>query len=152
MALGQLAFAGLFFGAFAVVLDIVAEFVSSDIPAFGKAYDMAIDDGFYHLVQDSGDGLSSVAFGLFLNLGPKVLDDLSEAWIGPIQAFDIAIHGCDILVTEGLLVIFLLLDHTLDQHQDIGIVDLIDLDRLQFIVDIQLILAVHFWIPALDLR
>ena len=59
---------------------------------------------------------------------------------------------CDILVTEGLLVIFLLLDHTLDQHQDIGIVDLIDLDRLQLIVDVQLILAVHFWIPALDLR
>ena len=70
----------------------------------------------------------------------------------PVQALDIAIHGCDILVTQGLLLIFLLLDHTLDQHQDIGIVDLIDLDRLQFIVDVQLILAVHFWIPALDLR
>ena len=77
LALGQLAFAGLFFGTLAVVLDIVAEFVGSDIPVFGKAYDMAIDDRFDHLIQDSGDGLSSVAFGLFLDLGPKVLDDLS---------------------------------------------------------------------------
>ena len=76
LALGQLAFAGLFFGTFAVVLDIVAEFVGSDIPAFSEAYDMAIDDGFNHLVQDSGDGLPSVAFGLFLDLGPEVLDDL----------------------------------------------------------------------------
>ena len=76
LALGQLAFAGLFFGAFAVVLDIVAEFVGSDIPIFGEAHDMAIDDRFDHLVQDSGDGLSSVAFGLFLDLGPKILDDL----------------------------------------------------------------------------
>ena len=76
LALGQLAFAGLFFGAFAIVLNIVAEFVGSDIPAFGKAYDMAINDGFDHLVQDSGDRLSSVAFGLFLDLGPEVLDDL----------------------------------------------------------------------------
>ena len=76
LALGELAFAGLFFGAFAVVLDIVAQFVDSDIPVFGKAYDMAIDDGFDHLVQDSGDGLSSVAFGLFLDLGPEILDDL----------------------------------------------------------------------------
>ena len=113
---------------------------------------MAIDDGFDHLVQDSGDGLSSVAFGLFLDFGPEVLDDLRQAWIGPVQALDIAIHGCDILVTQGLLVILLLLDHALDQHQDIGIVDLIDLDRLQLIVDVQFILAVHFWIPALDLR
>jgi hypothetical protein len=66
----------LFFSTFAVVLDIVAQFVGSDIPVFSKAYDMAIDDGFDHLVQDSGDGLSSVAFGLFLDLGPEVLDDL----------------------------------------------------------------------------
>ena len=51
-----------------------------------------------------------------------------------------------------MLLIFLLLDHTLDQHEDIGIVDLIDLDRLQLIVDVQLVFAVHFWIPALDLR
>lgn len=76
LALGQLAFAGLFFRAFAVVLDIVAQFVGSDLPVFGEAFDMAIDDGFDHLVQDSGDGLSSVAFGHFLDLGPEVLDDL----------------------------------------------------------------------------
>ena len=76
LALGQLAFAGLFFGTFAVVLDIVAQLVGSDIPVFGKAYNMAIDDGFDHLVQDSGNGLSSVAFRLFLDLGPEVLDDL----------------------------------------------------------------------------
>lgn len=76
LALGQLAFAGLFFCTFAVVLDIVAELVGSDIPDFGEADDMAFNDGFDHLVQDSGDRLSSVAFGLFLDLGPKVLDDL----------------------------------------------------------------------------
>ena len=45
LALGQLAFAGLFFGTFAVVLDIVAELVGSAIPVFGKAYDMAFNDG-----------------------------------------------------------------------------------------------------------
>lgn len=45
LTLGQLAFAGLFLGAFAVVLNIVAQLVSSDIPVFSKAYDMAIDDG-----------------------------------------------------------------------------------------------------------
>ena len=76
LALGQLAFAGLFFGAFAVVLDIVAQLVGSDIPVFSEADDMAIDDRFDHLVQDSGDGLSSIAFGLFLDLGPEILDDL----------------------------------------------------------------------------
>ena len=76
LALGQLAFTSLFFSAFAVVLDIVAQLVGSDIPVFSKAYDMAIDDGLDHLVQDSGDRLSSVAFGLFLDLGPEVLDDL----------------------------------------------------------------------------
>ena len=76
LALGELAFTGLFFGTLAIVLDIVAQFVGSDIPVFGKAYDMAFNDGFDHLVQNSGDRLSSVAFRLFLDLGPKVLDDL----------------------------------------------------------------------------
>ena len=66
------------------MLDIVAEFVGSDIPV-GKASDMAIDDGFDHLVQDSGDGLSSVAFWLFLDLGPEVLDDFRKAWIGQFR-------------------------------------------------------------------
>ena len=140
LTLGQLTFSELFFRSLAVVIDIVAEFIFTDIPNLTKVLDMLLDDRFNHLVKDISDGLTSVAVWICLYFLPKLGDDLGKVWIGLLQTLDIGIHCFSVLSTETLFLTLLLLDQALDQSQYIGIVNLIDLDRLQFVVDIQ-------WLP-----
>ena len=75
LALGELAFAGLFLSTLTVVLDIVTKFIESDIPFSGKAFKMVVDDGFNHSVQDTSDRLSLVIFRIGLDFFPQISDD-----------------------------------------------------------------------------
>ena len=85
LALGELAFAGLFLSTLTVVLDIVTKFIESDIPFSGKAFKMVVDDGFNHSVQDTSDRLSLVIFRIGLDFFPQISDEKLETYLGIYQ-------------------------------------------------------------------
>ena len=75
LALGELAFSRLLLGTLTIVLDIVTKFIQSDIPFSGKVFEMVVDNGFNHSVQDTSDRLSLVIFRIGLDFFPQVSDD-----------------------------------------------------------------------------
>ena len=75
LALGELAFSRLLLSTLTVVLDIVTKLIESDIPFSGKAFEMVVDNGFNHSVQDTSDRLSLVIFRIGLDFFPQVSDD-----------------------------------------------------------------------------
>ena len=75
LALGELAFSRLLLSTLTVVLDLVTKLIESDIPFSGKAFEMVVDNGFNHAVQDASDRLSLVIFRIGLDFFPQVSDD-----------------------------------------------------------------------------